>query len=213
MAKKRMARRDFLTLAGLATAGTALAACQPKIVEVTKVVEKVVKETVMVAGTPQVVEKVVKETVVVKEEVEKEVTKVVEKEVTKVVEKVVEKVKEVGIKHVPREKTVVFYFGGSGGAWSSAGICNPYATGFTHQNGEACCIEPLEYYSAFADEFQPWLAESHEFSEDYKTLTINIRKGAEWSDGEPFTARDVAFTLNMLIEYAPTLRNSSRVNE
>lgn len=60
-------RRQFLKVAALATAGTALAACQPKIVEVTKVVEKVVKEEVIVAGTPQIVEKVVKETVVVKE--------------------------------------------------------------------------------------------------------------------------------------------------
>ena len=40
-----------------------------EIQEVTKVVEKVVKETVIVEGTPQVVEKVVKETVIVKEEV------------------------------------------------------------------------------------------------------------------------------------------------
>jgi multiple sugar transport system substrate-binding protein len=60
-------RRQFLKAAALATAGTALAACQPRIVEVTKVVERVVKEEVIVAGTPQIVEKVVKETVVVKE--------------------------------------------------------------------------------------------------------------------------------------------------
>ena len=60
-------RRRLLRL-GLMGAGAAmLAACQPKIVEVTKVVEKevekevekVVKETVIVAGTPQVVEKVI----------------------------------------------------------------------------------------------------------------------------------------------------------
>ena len=190
-------------MSGLATVGTVLAACAPKVVEVTKLVEKVVRETVMVAGTPQVDEKLVKVTVVVEKEVEKEVTKIVE----------VEKVKEVGIRHVPRERTVIFYFGGSGGTWASAGICNPYAIGWTHQNGEACCIEGLEYYSAFADEFQPWLAESHEFSADYTELVIKIRKGAEWSDGEPFTARDVAFTLNMLIDYAPQLRNSSRVKE
>ncbi len=64
-------RRDFLKVAAVAGLGSALAACQPKVVEVekvvTQVVEKVVKETVVVAGTPQVVEKVVKETVVVKE--------------------------------------------------------------------------------------------------------------------------------------------------
>ena len=65
--RKRMKRREFLRLSALATAGTALAACAPKVVKETvvvekpveKVVEKVVKETVIVEGTPQVVEKVV----------------------------------------------------------------------------------------------------------------------------------------------------------
>ena len=74
MATRRMARRDFLAMSGLATAATLLAACQPK------VVEKIVKETVVVEK-----EKVVEKTIVV--EKQKEVTKVVEKE--KVVEKAV----------------------------------------------------------------------------------------------------------------------------
>jgi multiple sugar transport system substrate-binding protein len=58
-------RRGFLKGAAAMLGGTLLAACQPKIVEVTKVVEKVVKETVVVEGEAKVVEKVVKETVVV----------------------------------------------------------------------------------------------------------------------------------------------------
>ena len=61
-------RRDFLRFAAVGAAGALLAACQPKIVEV----EKIVKETVIVEK-----EKIVKEAV----EVEKEVTRVVEKEV------------------------------------------------------------------------------------------------------------------------------------
>jgi len=73
-----ISRRELLKLGTLACAGV-LAACAPKVVEVEKVVtkeveklvtkvvevEKVVKETVIVAGTPKVVERVVKETVVV----------------------------------------------------------------------------------------------------------------------------------------------------
>ena len=72
---KKVSRRHFLRGLGVAAAGAAVAACQPKTVlvetevekEVTKVieVEKVVKETVVVEGTPKTVEKVVKETVVV----------------------------------------------------------------------------------------------------------------------------------------------------
>ncbi|MEA3407894.1 MAG: hypothetical protein U9R48_07420, partial [Chloroflexota bacterium] len=72
MSQKNMSRRRLLKLMGLGLAGTTLAACQPK------VVEKVVKETVVVEKeVEKEVEKVVKETVVVKEEVEKvvEVTK------------------------------------------------------------------------------------------------------------------------------------------
>ena len=174
MAKKQINRRRFLQLAGLTTAGAALSACQP-----------------------QVVEKVVKETVEVKQEV------------TRVVEKVVEK----GIRNVPRERTLVIYFGGGGGTWPDAGIGSPYATGYTHQRGDAACIEPLEYYSAFADEFWPWTAEDYSYNDDFTELTVKIRKGVEWSDGTPFTAKDVAFTLEMLKKHAPLLRNSARVKQ
>jgi len=48
-----------MRLSAVAITGLVAAACAPK------VVEKIVKETVIVAGTPQVVEKVVKETVIV----------------------------------------------------------------------------------------------------------------------------------------------------
>ena len=67
---ERITRRQLLRLGALGGVASLLAACQPKIVEVTKVVEKVVKETV-------IQEKVVKEAV----EVQKEVTRVVEKQV------------------------------------------------------------------------------------------------------------------------------------
>jgi len=74
MSNMVLSRRAFLRRAGLLGLGaTVLAACQPKIVEVTTVVEKVVKETVEVEKE---VEKVVKETVVVEKE------KVVEKQIT-----------------------------------------------------------------------------------------------------------------------------------
>jgi len=37
-----------------------------------------------------------------------------------------------------------------------------------------------------------------EYNEDFTELTINIREGVYWSDGEPLTAEDVAFTVNLL---------------
>lgn len=42
----------------------------------------------------------------------------------------------------------------------------------------------------------PGLAEKWSISEDGKTLTLNIRQGLKWSTGDPFTAEDVAFSLN-----------------
>jgi peptide/nickel transport system substrate-binding protein len=42
----------------------------------------------------------------------------------------------------------------------------------------------------------PWLATGYTWSNGNKTLTFTIRSGVKWSDGQPFTAQDVAFTLN-----------------
>ncbi len=39
----------------------------------------------------------------------------------------------------------------------------------------------------------PGVAKAYELSEDKKTLTIHLRKGMKWSDGEPFTADDIMF--------------------
>ncbi|GEM_PF-717694 len=73
--EKKLTRRVFLRVAGMGAAAVVAAACQPKVVEVTKIVEKekvvekpvekVVEKTVVVEK-----EKVVKETVVVEKTVE-----------------------------------------------------------------------------------------------------------------------------------------------
>jgi len=47
---------------------------------------------------------------------------------------------------------------------------------------------------------RPELATSWEHSADGKTWTFHLRKGVKWQDGEPFSARDVAFTFNFIIE-------------
>lgn len=44
----------------------------------------------------------------------------------------------------------------------------------------------------------PRLAESWDQSEDGKTITFRLRKGVQWSDGEAFTAKDVAFSIDMI---------------
>jgi peptide/nickel transport system substrate-binding protein len=46
------------------------------------------------------------------------------------------------------------------------------------------------------DPIGPGLAEKYEFTPDGKQITLTLRKGLKWSDGEPFTADDVLFWWN-----------------
>ncbi len=45
---------------------------------------------------------------------------------------------------------------------------------------------------------EPWMAESYAFSHDKRHLTVKLRDGLEWSDGEPITADDFVFTFERL---------------
>ena len=40
-----------------------------------------------------------------------------------------------------------------------------------------------------------------QYNADFTSLTVSLRKGVTWSDGEPFTAADVVFTIESLIKY------------
>ncbi len=43
---------------------------------------------------------------------------------------------------------------------------------------------------------KPNIARSFEMSADAKTITVQLRRGMKWSDGEPFTADDIMFWFN-----------------
>ncbi|HEV2780239.1 MAG TPA: ABC transporter substrate-binding protein [Actinophytocola sp.] len=59
--------------------------------------------------------------------------------------------------------------------------------------------EYLTVASAKDSSPEPGLAERWETSSDNLTWTFHIRKGMQWSDGQPITARDVAFTYNLIM--------------
>ena len=48
-------------------------------------------------------------------------------------------------------------------------------------------------YNQTASAFEPDLAESHAWSNNNRTLTLKLREGLRWSDGEPFTTADMLF--------------------
>jgi len=118
-------------------------------------------------------------------------------------------------KVVPRNRTLISV-GGGGEAlleFSNYESWNPYFLGHIAASGAQLFLEPLYFYSWMADEEIPWLAESYRYNSDFTELTIKIRRGVEWSDGEEFTARDVAYTLNMLRDNAPDLRYSTDIKK
>ena len=115
---------------------------------------------------------------------------------------------------IPRNRTLILIKNGAvDGRWVDYELWNAYAIGSNHQNGPNLIYEPLAYYSAFADKMYPWLAESYQFTPDFKQLTIKTRQGITWSDGQPFSAEDVAYTFNTLRDLGPKVKWGVDVNQ
>lgn len=62
--------------------------------------------------------------------------------------------------------------------------------------------ESMMVYNVMTSEYVPWLATEFQWNEDSTVLTLTTREGVQWSDGQPFTAKDVAFTFNLMKEVA-----------
>jgi peptide/nickel transport system substrate-binding protein len=82
---------------------------------------------------------------------------------------------------------------------------NPLTPG-SALGGRNLIYEPMEIVSATDGTYTPFLATGYKFT-DPKTLVFTIRQGVKWSDGKPFTASDVVFTLNLLKKF-PALDNN-----
>lgn len=72
---------------------------------------------------------------------------------------------------------------------------NPYLT--NTRTASRWIYEPLVLVNPLDGSLTPWLAASWE-QPDAETITMTLRDDVVWSDGEPFTADDVAFTFTML---------------
>jgi peptide/nickel transport system substrate-binding protein len=58
--------------------------------------------------------------------------------------------------------------------------------------------EPLIVYNRATASYMPWLGTRYDWSEGNKSLRFTLRPGVKWSDGTPFTSRDVVFTFQLL---------------
>lgn len=60
-------------------------------------------------------------------------------------------------------------------------------------------LDPLVESNPITSEIEAALAESWEISKDGLSVIFHLRKGVKWSDGTPFTADDVIFTMTYVV--------------
>jgi len=97
--------------------------------------------------------------------------------------------------------TPVHEVGTYGGDWKTV------TTGSTYQEWYSL-FEPMNTYSPDFSSMVPVLAKSWEWNDDGSVITLYLREGVRWSDGEPFTADDVMFWWNDMMlntELTPTV--------
>lgn len=75
---------------------------------------------------------------------------------------------------------------------------NPYSSS-VNSGTQGMIYETLLYFNREkANDVQPWLASKYSWNSDGTALTLTMRDGVKWSDGQALTSNDVAFTLNYL---------------
>lgn len=108
-----------------------------------------------------------------------------------------------------RSRTLIMDIDG-GRLQDPEGVWNPYVPGNRRDQGfHQVCLEPLFILNYQTGEFLPWLGESFVANETLDEWTLTLREGVTWQDGTPFTADDVVFTIQTLIDHAPELGNSA----
>jgi peptide/nickel transport system substrate-binding protein len=75
---------------------------------------------------------------------------------------------------------------------------NPYIT--NTRTASRWIYEPLILINPLDGTETPWLSDSWE-QPDATTIVMHVRDGVTWSDGTKLTAKDVAFTLQLIKDY------------
>ncbi len=116
------------------------------------------------------------------------------------------------VRDVPRNRTLVVTPWGKGAEIVNPNNINIYLTSsWNHQREitDKTVFEDLMYTNLNTGEIIPWQAESFQYNDAFTAITVKLRQGVTWSDGEPFTSKDVKYTLEMLRDNAPDLQYST----
>jgi peptide/nickel transport system substrate-binding protein len=96
-------------------------------------------------------------------------------------------------KHILKVATQSYDFAQSG--------FNPY-NGHPNAGIQGLVYETLYFVNVNGGQFTPMLASSYQWNSDNTKVTFTIRPNVKWNDGQAFTADDVAFTFNLMKQYA-----------
>ena len=106
---------------------------------------------------------------------------------------------------VPRNRTVIAE--NLSGRNPNPEVFNPYSNSNQNHGGQhQLALESAMYINLQSGKEEPWQLDGFEYDAGFNGVTMSVRDGIEWSDGMPFTANDIAFTLNMLREGTADMR-------
>ena len=119
------------------------------------------------------------------------------------------------VKQVPRNRTLITQGWDLYNQVPSPANLSPYNGVLLHQRNvlHYTVNEPLFFTNHVTNQLIPWQAEKLEVGADYRDVTVTLRPGVRWSDGTPFTAADVIFTIDTLKANAPAMVMSGPIKE
>lgn len=99
-----------------------------------------------------------------------------------------------------RAQTVIFDI--DGGKVADPTLWNQFIPTSRRDHGYHQAIyEPLFILNYQDGQIMPWIGESMTPNETQDEWTLKLHEGVEWSDGQPLTADDVVFTIQMLLDH------------
>ncbi len=113
---------------------------------------------------------------------------------------------------IDRTKTLILDI--DGGRDLTPDIWNPFLPSRRLDVGyHQSILEPLFILNYETGQIQGWTGESMTPNATQDVWTLKLRNGVTWSDGVPFSADDVVFTIQMLLSHAPDLIDSANIKE